>query len=424
MSIKLKKVVSIFSAVIIASTISIPTLADNFKGKKTLNWAASFAFSPQGNQIYREPFVINKLENQTVRSIVHLSLGGEKIRIRISNAFGDKPLTIDAASVGVRDTESSIVVGTLKTLTFDGESSIIIPVGADIYTDPVEISVEDDSDLAINLYIAGESPLPTIDDVSNKTSFISMSGDATTSEEMPAFTTVDVSYFTSGVDVLAHRKTITVVATGTSLTDGFGADLDGANNFPSVLARRLKAKKSTKNSSVVNTAISGGRLLADTSTFGQGGLAGFERNVLNQSNITHVIVEYGTNDIGFPEVAGFLPAGNSYEPVTSDQLIAGMKQLVIKAHNRGIKIIAATLPPYKGSFYYTDKGEAKRQAFNHWIRTTNVLDGVIDFDVILRDPKDPLSMNPLLQLGDNLHPNVNGYQAMAESVDLKLFKRK
>ncbi|MFT4929442.1 MAG: hypothetical protein ACI8WB_005575, partial [Phenylobacterium sp.] len=318
MRFQIKQVAAICSSILLASTLSISAqAADHGHGHdiKQQKWAASFAFSPQGSAIFRPPFVAESLNNQTLRSIVHLSLGGEKIRVRVSNTFGDTPLTIDAASVGVRDTGSSIVAGTLNTLTFGGESTIIIPVGADIFSDPVEMDVENDSDLAINLFIAGQSPLPTIDDVSNKTSYVSISGDATNSEDMPAHTTVDVSYFTSGVDVLAHHKTRTIVTVGASLTDGFGADLDASNNYPSELARRLLDTPKFKRSSVVNSAISGNRLLADASIFGPSAMARFDRDVLGQSGVTHILIEHGTNDIGQPEIGFVFPAEDTFDHI-------------------------------------------------------------------------------------------------------------
>lgn len=416
-----RKTLAIATSLLFASSFSVVVHADDDK-RQDQKWAASFAFSPQGNQIFRAPFVASALNNQTVRSIVHLSLGGDTIRVRVSNTFGDKPLTVDAASVGIRDIGSSIVSGSLNTLTFGGESSIIIPIGADVFSDPLDLSVANDSDLAINLYVAGESPLPTIDDVANKTSYVSVSGDATSSETMPTNTTVDFSYFTSGVDVLSHRNTRTIVAVGASLTDGFGADLDASNNYPSELARRFFAQPGMKNTSVVNAAISGNRLLAPATIFGPAATARLDSDVLGQSGVTHILIEHGTNDIGLPEIGFILPEGDTADHVTAAQLIAGMKQVITKAHTRDIKVIGGTLLPYKGAAYYTEEGEAKRQALNEWIRTSGAFDGYVDFDAALRDPSDPLQINPALQIGDNLHPNAAGYKAMADAVDLDLFK--
>ncbi len=415
-----RKTLAIATSLLFASSFSVGVHADDHRQDQ--KWVASFAFSPQGNQILRPPFVANALNNQTVRSIVHLSLGGDTIRVRVSNTFGDKPLTVDAASVGIRDIDSTIVSGSLNILTFGGESSIIIPIGADVFSDPVDLSVANDSDLAINLYVAGESPLPTIDDVANKTSYVSVSGDATTNETMPTNTTVDFSYFTSGVDVLSHRNTRTIVAIGASLTDGFGADLDASNNYPSELARRFLAQPGMKNTSVVNAAISGNRLLAPATVFGPAATARLDSDVLGLSGVTHILIEHGTNDIGLPEIGFILPEGDTADHVTAAQLIAGMKQVITKAHSRDIKVIGGTLLPYKGAAYYTPEGEVKRQALNEWIRTSDAFDGYVDFDAALRDPNDPQQINPALHIGDNLHPNAAGYKAMAHAVDLDLFK--
>ena len=421
MRLNLKKATQTVSALLLTTAVSMSAFAEpNVAQDK--KWAASFAFSPQGSQILRPPFVAVPILNQTVRSIVHLSLGGDKIRVRISNAFGDKPLTIDAASVGVRETDSTIVAGTIKTLTFGGESSIIIPMGTDIFTDPVSLNVANDSDLAINLFITAGPVLPTIDDVSNKTSYISVSGDATNSELMPAHTEVDVSYFTSGVDVLAKRETRTIVIVGASTTDGYGSDMDASNNYPSNLARRLLATPEFKKSSVVNAAISGNRLLAGASYFGPSMMARMEKDILAQSGVTHIILSNGNNDIGLPEIADRLPGDDTFDHVTAAQLIAGLKQMIVTAHSRNIKIIGGTFLPYKGSSFYSELGDEKRQLVNQWIRTSGAFDGYVDFDLVLQDPTDPLSIRADLQIGDNSHPNAAGYQVMADAIDLNLLK--
>jgi lysophospholipase L1-like esterase len=266
--------------------------------------------------------------NQTVRSIVHLSLGREKIRVRISNAFGDKPLTISTASVGVRETDSTIVTGTIKTLTFGGESSITIPMGTDIFTDPVGLTVTNDSDLAINLFVTDGPVLPTID-------------------------------------------------------DGFGSDLDAANNYPSNLARRMLETPEFKKSSVVNAAISGNRLLAGASFFGPIMTAKMEKDILAQSGVTHIILSNGNNDIGLPEIGDRLPDNDTFEHVTAAQLVAGLKQMIVKAHSRNIKIICGTFLPYRGSSLYSELGDEKRQLVNQWIRTSGAFNGYVDFAAVI-----------------------------------------
>jgi lysophospholipase L1-like esterase len=381
-------------------------------------WITSFAFSPQGNEVLFAPFTVAPLNNQTIRNIVHLSLGGEKIRVRISNQFGDKPLAINAASVGVKATDANIVQGTLNTLFFGGQTSIIIPAGADVYSDPVQLSVENDSKLAINLFVQGESPTPTIDGVANQTSYLSIAGDATHNEVMPAYTDTRFGYFTTAVEVLSHKKTITIVTVGTSITDGYIANVNNANNYPSVLARRLQGTNKFKRSSVINAAISGNRLLTPAPQFGPSALERFERDVLAQTGVTHVIFEHGTNDLIHPTIKSWLHPNDPVMPVTAAQIIAGMQQIIIKAHNRGIKIIGGTILPFGAQ---TAEIENKRQAVNNWIRTSGAFDAVVDFDLVIRDPSDPQQLRSDLA-SDAIHPNEAGYQLMADSIDLNLFK--
>lgn len=386
------------------------------KGKSANRiWVGTWASSPAS-----PPGAATTFADRTLRQIVHTSIGGDMVRVRFSNVFGTERVRIDAASIGLHEGGGRIVAGTLTTLTFGGEPSITIPTGARVFSDAADLAVDAGQGLAISLHVAAESQASTIHLTASQTSYVSPSGDFVTAEQMPAGTTEIVSwYWLTGVDVLAHRTTKAVVAVGDSITDGLLSTQDANARWPDVLARRLndRRKGAKKRVAVLNAGISGNRVL--TSGLGPNQLARFDRDVLTQTGVTHVILLEGINDIGFPELPGF-----EDEDVSAAAIIAGMKQLIERAHARGLTIYGGTIVPYKGAFYYSDDGEAKRQAVNDFIRHGGAFDGVVDFDEALRDPADPLRMLPEYDSGDHLHPGDAGYEKMGETVDLKLFKRR
>lgn len=368
-----------------------------------------------GNQppLFGPPPTFN---NQTVRMIVRSSIGGRRARVQLSNAYGAAPLRVGAAHLALRDKESSIVTASDRALTFSGKGSFTIPPGAEIVSDPVDLEVPKLAHLAVSVFVEGEAAAPTNHLTGLHTTYISKDGDFTAAPAIAEATTRQSWYWLSGVDVLAPADSGLIVAFGDSITDGATSTPDTDRSWPSLLAGRLAANKSTAHLAIVNEGISGNRVLADGA--GVSALARFDRDVLSQPGVKWLVVMEGINDIGLGARGG--PLGS----VTAEELIAAHQQLIERAHLHGIKVIGATLTPYGGAAYYSDEGEAIRQALNRWIRTSKAYDAVVDFDAVTQDPDNPKQIRPAFNIRDHLHPNDTGYKAMADAVDLSIFKAK
>ena len=358
------------------------------------------------------------INNQTVRMLVHTSIGGRRVRIQLSNAFGTTALPIGAAHLALHDKDSAIVAGSDHALTFSGKSSTVIPPGAEMLSDPLDFEVPALGDLVISLYIPAEASTPTIHLTGLRTTYISQPGDFTSAATIDNPTTRELWYWVDGVDVVAPAKSAAIVAFGDSITDGATSTPNTNSSWPSQLAVRLAANKSTAGVAVVNEGISGNRLLNDGA--GISALARFDRDVLSQPGVKWLIILEGINDIGI----GGRPGAQPPDAVTADDLIAAQKQMIERAHMHGIKVIGATLTPYVGAAYATDTGEAMRVAVNDWIRTSHAFDAFVDFDAAVQDPANPKQIRPSYNIRDHLHPNDDGYKAMAAAVDLALFKSK
>ena len=359
-------------------------------------------------------FMPPNINNQTVRMIVRASIGGSSVRVRISNAYGTGPLTVGSAHIALHDKGSAIIPASDRALTFSRKDSFVIPPGALIVSDPVDLQIPKLSYLTISIYVTGAPTSSTIHLTGLHTTYISKPGDYTRSVNIEESSTVQSWYWISGVDVLTQADSGLIVALGDSITDGATSTPETDRSWPSKLAERLLANKETANLAIVNHGISGNRLLGDGA--GVSALARFDRDVLSQPGVKWLIVLEGINDIGMSSMGMKLGV-----PVTAEDLIAAHWQMIERAHLHGIKAIGATLTPFAGALYYSEKGESMRQAVNQWIRTSGAYDAVIDFDAILRDPENPKQMNAEYFINDYLHPNDAGYKAMAEAVDLTIF---
>jgi lysophospholipase L1-like esterase len=356
--------------------------------------------------------------NHTLRMIPRVSLGGSRVRVRISNAYGIRPLAIGAARVGLRSAGPAIVPGTSWRLTFGGETSATIAAGALIVSDPVDLTVAPLSDLAVSVYLPDDLPVSfgITGRYARQTNYVSPPGDFTGADTMPVGRLTDDWYFVCGVDVVAPAGTGAVVALGDSLTDANISTHDGHHSWPSQLARRLAARGSGRPMAVMNQGLGGNRILHDIR--GDSGLRRFDRDVLAQPGVTHTIIMLGTNDLRNrwrkPE-----------EEVTAAQMIAGLKQLAVRGHSHGIRVIGATLTPFENETFlpgaWNPKREAIRQEVNEWMRKADAFDAIVDFDQALRDPDHPTRMLPIYDCDDHLHPSDVGYRAMGDAIDLSLF---
>ena len=347
--------------------------------------------------------------DQTLRQIVRTTTSGSRVRVAVSNTFGSAPLSVGGASVARRDSEATIVASSTRNLTFGGKPQIVIPAGTYILSDPVDFTVSAASDLAVDLYLpddtgTGASPL-TMHTVGVQTNYVSGKGNHVGSENLPVITTTQSWFFLSRVEVMAPASVGVVVAFGDSITDGTRSTPDTNNRWPNHLSKRLMEQGMSMG--VLNTGIAANRVLGEWR--GVNALARFARDVLTQSGVTHVVVLEGINDLRRD------PA------VTAEDLIWGYRQLIARAHARGIRIYGATLLPCEGSGRWTPEVETKRQALNDWIRTSGAYDGVIDFDAAVRDPSAISKMLSQYDSSDHIHPSDAGYKAMADAISLGLF---
>jgi lysophospholipase L1-like esterase len=367
-------------------------------------------------------------ENQTIRMIVRPTISGERIRIRLSNAFGTPALKIGAAHIAIAAQDSKTVPESDHTLTFGGASSISIPPGAPALSDPVDLHVSRSSEIAVSLFLPTKTPSSTVHFWGQHKSYISVSGDFSGKAEMPNATANASWYWLADVEVSAPDQAGAIVAFGDSITDGVGANQGDYTDWPDLLANRLASEQGAPALAVVNEGIGGNRILRDGARVSA--LARFDRDVLAQPGVVNLIVLEGINDIGWPHMKPRLPDGNTMkeapfacELVTTQELIMGLQQIIERAHQHGIRVFGATLTPYEGADYYSEDGAAKRQAVNQWIRTSGAFDGVFDFDAAVRDPSHPGQFREGYHSGDHLHPSATGYKAMANAVDLAMLRR-
>jgi lysophospholipase L1-like esterase len=355
--------------------------------------------------------------DQTLRQIVHTSIGGSRVRVVLSNAYGTAPLTVGAAHVALREANAAIQQGSGRPLTFSGKPTFTIPPGAIAHSDAVTLTIPQMADVAIDLYLPGTTNTAapvTMHTGAFQTNYVSETGNHAGAAKLPVAATTQNWFIIYRLEVSTPDAIGGLVTYGDSITDGTRSTPDTNNRWPDQLVRRMLTQPTPLRMGLMNAGIAGNRVLSDGAfQVGINALARFEHNVLTQPGVTHVVFMEGINDIG--------TARENPTP-TAEDIVAGHKQIVERAHARGLKIYGATLTPFYGAAYYSEVGEQKRRAVNDWIRTGNAYDGVIDFDKATRDPNDPKRLLAAFDSCDHLHPNDAGYKAMADAVDLTLFK--
>ena len=380
------------------------------------SWGAAQQIPEAGNLLPQAD-----MEDATLRQVVHLTVGGSKLRVRFSNAFGTQALVIDAARIARSADKASarIAPGTDRALTFDGRPSISIPPGAEYLSDPVALTAPALSSLTVSIHLpwapAGQTGHPG----SRATSYY-VHGDHSADSDLPGAGKIDHWYQLTGVEVVAPSAAATIVAFGDSITDGHGATTNGDDRWPDVLATRLQAAPATRHLSVVNVGIGGNHLLTDG--LGPNALARLDRDVFARPGAKAMLVLEAINDLGKLSRED-VRTPEQHKALVAD-LIAAYRQMILRAHGQGVRVIGCTVTPYVGSDYYHPDAasEADRIALNTWIRTSGAFDAIVDFDAVVRDPAHPERMIAAYDSGDHLHPSAAGYKVMADAIKLEALR--
>lgn len=383
-----------------------------------VSWGASP--SPQTTEAQLQSAGL-RFREQTLREVVHLSIGGHRLEVRLSNAYGRESVEVAAARIALSAGGSAVAPGTDRVLRFGGRDRVTLPPDAWVVSDPVDLDVPAGADLAVSLYLPGPSLAGGIHYAALATSYVAK-GDRTGKRRLPKASTLSSWCFLSGVDFEAPAPASAVAAFGDSITDGAHSSANANCRWPDFLARRLAGRPGPEIG-VLDAGIGGNRLLHDGSErvqFGVDALARFDRDVIAQPGVRFVIVLEGINDIGQPGSGA--PASQA---VGAGDIIGALRQLIARAHEHGMRIFGGTLTPFavttiKG--YYSPEKERVREAVNAWIRSSGEFDGVVDFDRAVRDPRNPDRILPAYDGGDHLHPGDKGYEAMGGAIDLSLFQ--
>jgi lysophospholipase L1-like esterase len=377
-----------------------------------IHWTGSWMASQQVPEP-QNALPPDALKGATLRQVIHLSLGGPQLRIRVSNAFGSRPLLFASVHVARAKAGGAIDPATDRVVTFSGARQIVAPAGAEYWSDPVALPVAAGDNLAISLHFDAAPDGQTSHPGSRATSWLAP-GDQTSEAALHDAKTFEHWFQLSGVDVAAAPNAFAVVTLGDSITDGHGATTNGDDRWPDDLARRLAA--AGKPAGVLNAGIGGNRVLLDG--LGPNAVARTDRDVLSQTEVRALIVLEGINDLGM--LTRDAPAGAEAHKALVADIVAGYGQIIAAARAHHVRVLGATILPDAGSSYYhpNAENEADRQAVNAWIRAPGHFDGVIDFDAVMRDPAHPDRLLAAYDSGDGLHPSPAGYRAMAETIPL------
>jgi lysophospholipase L1-like esterase len=368
-------------------------------------WVGTWAAAPQRVEPANMPPEPG-LADATLRQVVRASLGGKRLRVRFSNAFGAKPLMILSAHVAAPVDAGAIRPESDKMLSFGGRATVTIPIGAPIVSDPIDVDLAPLSDLAVTIRVKDPTGAVTGHPGSRCTSYL-QAGDAVTEPDLPKAVRVTHWYYLCGIDVEAAAAAAVAVL-GDSITDGRGSPTDGNGRWTDLLARRLHDDERTARVGVLNQGLGGNRVLNDG--LGPNAMARLDRDVLAQPGVRWLVVFEGINDLGT-------------RSAKAPDLIAADEQILLRAHARGIRVYGATLMPCEGFAYFNPAFEAARREVNDWIRAPGHFDAILDFDAATRDPQTPSRLSAAVDGGDHIHPGPEGYRIIADAVDLKLFDR-
>ena len=379
-------------------------------------WATAQQLAKHARAIPSPAVIPERLADQTVRMIARVTASGTAVRVSLSNSFGLDAVTLGAVTIARPGTDSgSVREDSLRAVTFGGRATVTLPPGAQITSDPVDLSIENQADVVVSLHVGRDGAPTTAHPLGLRAAWIAP-GDQSRAAHLRDAASLRSYLWLSGIDVRATSDTAAIVAFGDSITDGYSTTPDADTPWPSILARRLAAVSGLAPRAVLNVGISGNRVLREGA--GSSALARFDRDVLARNGVRWLLLLEGINDISFSAIPG-LPAS---EKATFDDLLAGYRQLIARARAHGLRVIGGTLTPYEGVPTYNADGERLRQQVNQWIRTGGEFDAVVDFDAAVRDPQHPARLLPRFDSGDHIHPNDAGNEAMGAAIDPELFR--